>query len=1171
MRPEVNDMNARYFKWILLCVACFAVVWLFWPRHVARTGQLQPATTAAKPVATVVQVGNPSASLYVHSGAASNSVTGSLKNTNRFAFRLTNTTKSLAQLSHDAHAILLANALIDTRAALNFSIPKNLQAKGDPGAYIVQANGSITAGFRQMLAASGAQIISYIPNNAYLVQASAGQAAAIQSSGLSGTVLPYEPYYKVASGLLAQAATQQPLPVDTLLNVGAFASQGAAVEKQIESLGGIILAQDISPFGPIYRVSPPADWTALAQLPGVQVVEPTYRRRVANDLSRVTLGVSLDTLTSTNYLNLYGSNVVVEVNDSGIDATHPDFTLGGSPLLGPGGASRIFGDSAGSLTDTNGHGTQVAGIIAGNGAESWGTGNNPMVNVGVYASGSVSNADFRGKAPLATLYSVGAIGGFGAIPTYGNDYVGGYDPAYDEATANPFPDIANVSDYYLQTAPVLAKALISNNSWTYGGDTYYDLAAASYDAAVRDALPMVTGSQPVLFVFAAGNGGYGDDFGTGANGDSIESPGTAKNVITVGALQQFRNITNIVTDQFGVSNAVWQGETSSSSEVANYSSRGNVGIGVEGPSGRFKPDVVAPGNFVVSTRSSQLDQAAYYNPTNYSYTFYQDLVVTPDTLVYESVSVPANAVSVKIQILANLLSPVPFPTDMPIYVQQSGYPDTNNYDFATYNNQVVMPPDGGSGYLQNLNVGFDFAVGDPLPIPVNFDLSVEIITTNDLGNYFEVLSNLNDTLGPYYLYGTGTSMSAPAVSGVLALMQDYFTNTLQMTPSPALLKAMLINGARAVGSYQFALTNAPNDQGWGLPSLPNSLPQALTNSVGLPAGQPAPLYFQDQSTANSLATGDSQTFQVTVDPGATTVPLRFTLAYTDPPGDPNAAIKLVNNVDIIVTNVATGDVYYGNDFSTAGNPNYSLAAGTNGPPVLDVINNVRNIFVQPPLTGSNYTVTVFGRSVNVNAVTAQTNNVVQDFALVISSGDGYDSESNALTVVAGPVVQNPLGDPDVTDVSTTNVTLLNQIAGANTPLLGTNSVVGVSTNSTLASKSVVTLGMTNQWHFYVVTNFQGYTNAAFITFFPDEMATPRMGTLAATVANAVRTEGDIDLYVASEPGLLTLDPQVISNCVNGVGGDAVSAGQGGTEFVAYSNSVQNQVYYMALNQRIILG
>ena len=44
----------------------------------------------------------------------------------------------------------------------------------------------------------------------------------------------------------------------------------------------------------------------------------------ANDLSRVRIGVSTDTLVPTNYLGLTGTNVLVNVNDSGVDATHPD-------------------------------------------------------------------------------------------------------------------------------------------------------------------------------------------------------------------------------------------------------------------------------------------------------------------------------------------------------------------------------------------------------------------------------------------------------------------------------------------------------------------------------------------------------------------------------------------------------------------------------------------------------------------------------------------------------------------------------------------------------------------------------------------------------------------------------------------------------------------------------
>jgi len=40
------------------------------------------------------------------------------------------------------------------------------------------------------------------------------------------------------------------------------------------------------------RVRPPADWIALAKLAGVQILEPVYRRKLANDLTRVAVGVS---------------------------------------------------------------------------------------------------------------------------------------------------------------------------------------------------------------------------------------------------------------------------------------------------------------------------------------------------------------------------------------------------------------------------------------------------------------------------------------------------------------------------------------------------------------------------------------------------------------------------------------------------------------------------------------------------------------------------------------------------------------------------------------------------------------------------------------------------------------------------------------------------------------
>src|SRR4029077_10262627 len=115
-----------------------------------------------------------------------------------------------------------------------------------------------------------------------------------------------------------------------------------------------------------------------------------------------------------------------------------------------------------------------------------------------------------------------------------------------------------------------------------------------WDAAARDALPGVPGSQPLTLVFAAGNGNPVETELFGSFPGFILAPGTAKNVITVGACENRRNITNEVTLD-GSSFPVWQGLTDSSNQVASFSARGNVGVGREGVSVRFKPDVVAPG------------------------------------------------------------------------------------------------------------------------------------------------------------------------------------------------------------------------------------------------------------------------------------------------------------------------------------------------------------------------------------------------------------------------------------------------------------------------------------------------------------------------------------------------------------------------------------------------
>lgn len=1128
---------------ILACLLLVAAGWLLWQHAgTAMRKSAAPPVLAAKSPGAARAANSPSAK----PGGAS------AANTNRFALRLTNTSKSLKELMHDRHAILLENAFLDTSEPLNLSIPDNLKAQGNPGAYIVQARGPISSPFRRLIAGAGGTIVAYIPNDAYLVELTPSEAGYLGANTLVQAVLPYEPYYKLQPSLLSLAVADKPLTPGTALNLALFAADATATEQQLEAAGAVVISRSQSPFGPELTVIAPKNWTPLVQLPGVQIVEKVSPRVLLNDISRVTVGESTDTVTPTNYLNLTGSNVMVAVDDSGIDTNHPDFGIGGtaeSPDGQPPATTRVWGYGPGDFIDTAGHGTFVAGEIAGNGSMSYSISNIP--------EGSVTNADFRGKAPAANLFSI----------SYNN------------------------SDRVLQQEDALTNALISNNSWGYGGDHEYDIAAASYDAATRDALPAVSGSQPVLFVFAAGDDGSGDDSGAEGNSDTIVSPGTAKDVVTVGALEQPRNITNIVTMVInGVTNqtAYWQLKTDSGDQVADYSSRGNVGVNTEGTYGRFKPDVVAPGTFVVSTSSGippdyQWNTNAYYNPTNVSVTTYTDQTATTNSLNYYPVQVPPNAVSVTINITSNALS-IPFLTNLPIYVEQAQYPTTNTYDFMEYGS-VSIPNDSGGAItgIQSLqNSGFFFGIGDSTNSSVNYDVTISIATTNDYGNLYSVLQGMNNDIGPWYRYESGTSMSAAEASGVLALLEDYFTNTLQTTPSPALMKAMLINGSRSIGSYEYGLTNGLNFEGWGLINIANSLP--LTNNspstpmiLGENPSLNQALFVMDQSPTNALATGDSHTYIITLNTNSDSIAqylnLQATLVWTDPAGDPAAAIKLVNNLDLIITNLDTGEVYYGNDISP--DLGYNLPWNTNNLPNVDTINNVQNVFLQPGNSGeelgTRYSVTVVGTEVNVNALTDQTNNVMQDYALVVSVGEG--EQPDAITSVTdGGTNSLPTSDQNITFIASTNAPLFDQIAGENWPFEGTNTLP-LGTNTGWGSDGQVTIGQTNQWHFYVVTNnaldaqgsFADVTNVAFITFDPSTLSIPRMGVYEeANPANATRPEADIDLYVSTDPGLTNLNPTTISNCLAGTVNSGVSLGQEGTEFVYFTNSTHGEVYYVGV-------
>ena len=214
--------------------------------------------------------------------------------------------------------------------------------------------------------------------------------------------------------------------------------------------------------------------------------------------------------------------------------------------------------------------------------------------------------------------------------------------------------------------------------------------------------------------------------------------------------------------------------------------------------------------------------------------------------------------------------------------------------------------------------------------------------------------------GANYELMPGTSMATPIVAGATAVFYQYYKATQGGSfPSPALAKAALINGASAMSGYTYDNSSTGTyAQGWGRLNLKTSV---LGPSGGVIK------YVEQQATG--LTTGQSYSKTITVN--STTVRLRVTLVWTDPEGAAGSTAPLKNNLDLLVT-APGGTVYRGNRFTGS----WSTA---NPGSTTDTANNVENVFVQSPATGT-WTIQVTSANTAVN-VAGKTG---QDFALVYS-------------------------------------------------------------------------------------------------------------------------------------------------------------------------------------------
>ena len=240
-----------------------------------------------------------------------------------------------------------------------------------------------------------------------------------------------------------------------------------------------------------------------------------------------------------------------------------------------------------------------------------------------------------------------------------------------------------------------------------------------------------------------------------------------------------------------------------------------------------------------------------------------------------------------------------------------------------------------------------------------------------------------------YTWSSGTSLAAPHISGAASLVRRYIANKNLLgenrVPSPAMIKAYLLNSASFL-TGENADGNLPGDrQGWGLANLSRAFDSTKRELV-------------DQTM---LFTGTGQAFEVQGSVADRSLPLRVTLVWTDAPGS-LVGPALVNDLDLEVT-VGGFTVYRGNKFAGE----YSIVGGDP-----DRVNNVESIYLPPDAIPAgldgNLKITVRAANIAGDGVPGNETSLDQDFALVVY---------NITAPVINPPPPPPQKVPSITSVS----------------------------------------------------------------------------------------------------------------------------------------------------------
>ncbi|NOT30884.1 MAG: PKD domain-containing protein [Planctomycetes bacterium] len=451
-------------------------------------------------------------------------------------------------------------AALDRGEVLGDPLDANLDP--DAGLYLVQFRGPLRDEWRAELAPAGVEFVQYLPMNAYVVRVEARDVGLFQSLAGQRPELQYlgvyEPAFRMTARIRELAASSAAVP--TLVTVQLVDGPHArAAQVDLENLTRTLLSSTrVGPYWNVRCELDPVYFRWLAAHPAVFAIEErgTIQRNSAAALPMAVADERQGQIVAGNFAGATpsGPDYLAWLAAKGFNSSQftgfsvnvaDDATaLTGHPDLATGRVA-FTQNPTGQSGAQGGHGFLNAHIVAGLNS---GTGS-ANEDTGGYNYG-------LGIAPWARVGTTAIFGG------------GTFDPpAYESAAYN-------------------LGARISSNSWLFVDGSSnpipdYDSNAQEFDVIVRDARSGTAGNQEYSVVFAAGNDGPG--------GNTVSTPGTAKNIITVGASENERQTG---TDGCGIANS----GADDLRDLISFSSRGPVNSA--GGDGRIKPEITAPGTHV---------------------------------------------------------------------------------------------------------------------------------------------------------------------------------------------------------------------------------------------------------------------------------------------------------------------------------------------------------------------------------------------------------------------------------------------------------------------------------------------------------------------------------------------------------------------------------------------